>query len=216
MWARFPRSRNRMRWRQGVPPLPGPRRRGAPVVVTPAQVGLLLFVSALILLSYVFPVMAPDVRWALYVLLLVVVGWILILFVRRDTVPVPPFGMARGPHAGTSDELGRLVAALRRADQGMRYSQGQVVRRVRRAYLSRLALERGMHPREVDALLDSSGGLHRAVDDATIRRFLERSAGAEARVPAGEGEDALPSPVPSGESATRFLGRVLRSMEGSR
>lgn len=178
-------------------------------MISPPQVGLLLFVSALILLTYVFPTVGVEVRWAMYVLLLILVGWILVRLVRRDTVPVPPFGMTRRPDPGTSDELDRLVAALGRADRGMRYSQGQVIQRLRRAYLSKLALERGLTPREADGWIARPGPLP-FVEDPTVRTFLERSAGAETL--AVEGQEGTASPVPSGETTTRFLRRVLRAM----
>ncbi len=183
-------------------------------LISPLQTGLLGLISALILASYVVPGLGADVRWALYVYLLIVVGWIVTAIVYRRSVPSPPLGLGEKRKIRFSGEFQDLVGTLERADRGRKYSKRIVMLRVRRAFLTKLAHQRGLTQEGVDSLLRSPSELRRAVRDPVILRFLEDTSPEgrthSFRIPSDTG---LAFQVARGETPSRALSRVLKAME---
>ncbi len=213
-WVR-PRTdkRERMRTAPKGNLLTGWRARESRLI-SPLQIAVLALLTALILGSYAIPTFGTDLRWALYVYLLMAIAWVAIGIVYRRTVPTPPLGLGKEPAAGTSGELKSMVATLKRADRGMRYSQLMAIHRVRSAFLRKMAALRGLDDEDLQDLLRRPSELRRVVGDPVILDFLEDTSGeGDIFATPRPSDSKLASRFPRGEATTRALGRVVEAME---
>lgn len=191
------------------------RRRGAPGLrgfLGPVQAALAFILMGLVLLSYAFPAQLADLRWPFFLYLLVVLAWILIGYLRREEVESPPLGPRRSASRPPSGELRRVVGLLKRADRGLRFSQVQSLRRVRRAFLVKLGAERGLDEEGVHDLLQRPEALEAVVQDPIILDFLRRTS-REELLPPGEAPRRNPVIRLATGSMTRYLRWVVGRME---
>lgn len=159
----------------------------------------------------------PDLRFTVFVWVLLVAGFLVFVFLRRQEVQVPPLAAPSEGEAVREGDLERLTETLGRADRGMRFSQVAVARRVRRAFLTKLRQEYGLRDAEFAALMADPAELVRLVRDPLILEFLEDTAPAEDILIREQGA--------SGGQTFRFAGRrgfgagiadVLEAMEEAR
>ncbi len=177
----------------------------------------LLVLVALLSLVILFSVLSPgnpDVSLGVLVLALIVVAVVAFMLLYRIGVKVPPLEAPSVSPRVNMGGLGRLAETLGRADRGMRFSQVVVARRVREAFLTRLAYERDLHRDELEVLLDRPEELGRIVRDPHLQAFLVDTAPAEEQLIRGRG--------PGGPTDFRFarrggftagIARVLEAME---
>lgn len=168
---------------------------------TGVRIFLVAALTLLLVGSYTLFPLANELRWALYVLLLVTVAWGVSRAVFRGSTPVPPLGLAEDAEARASTQLGDLLAMLERAEKGMKYSQRTIVLRTRRVFLMKLAALRGLNVEEAEALLADETKLETVIG-APLVAFLRESS-REGFVLGGY----------HGASWTSELGRVLKAME---
>lgn len=176
---------------------------------------LLLVLTGLVI---VFSLLVPgsaDAQFAVLVLVLTLIATVAFLLLFRLGVKVPPLASPIVPPRVNEGSLGRLAEALGRANRGMRFSQVVIARRVREAFLTRVAHERGLGRDELESLLAEPRGLQGLVSDPYLQAFLEDTAPAEEQLIKGLG--------PRGPTSFRFARRtgftagiasVLEAIEG--
>lgn len=173
-------------------------------------VALLAFV---VLLSVLSPG-NPGASVGVLVLVLIVIAVVAFLMLYRIGVKVPPLEDPSVPPRANEGGLGRLAQTLGRADRGMRFSQVVVARRVREAFLTRLAYERDVRRDDLEVLLARPEELRRIVRDPDLQAFLVDTAPTEEQLIRGRG--------PEGPTDFRFartggfmagIARVLEAME---
>lgn len=171
-------------------------------------------VLALVVVSFVVFPGGSDVRWALLVLILIILSLVAFLSLYRAGVRVPPLEAPPEGEVVFRGELSRLARVLERADRGMRYSQVVAARRLRQAFLARLQATRGLTEDELAAFLASPPEMERLVGDPVIREFLENTAPAEKELLRQEAPSRPRSfRFSGGEQFTKEMGRILRAME---
>lgn len=173
----------------------------------------LLVVLALVAISFVVFPTSSEIRWAILVLVLMILGTVTFLSLYRSGAKVPGLKAPHEAEEAFQGEFARLTDALERAERGMPFSQASVAWRVRKAFLTRLKSERGLGEEELAALLDSPGDLKHMVGDPVIRAFLEDTA------PTGDGSTRQRTRDPSTfrfarrGNFTRGITRVVAAME---
>lgn len=174
---------------------------------------LIIATTTVILVSFYVPV-GPGDRLAVLVLVLMVISIGAFFVLYRVGVKVPPLEKPAVARRVNEGGLGRLAETLGRADRGMRFSQVLVARRVREAFLTRLAFERDLPRDELDSRLAQPDELQRIVADPYLQAFLEDTAPAEELLIKGEG--------PGGPARFRFakkggftagIAQVLQAVE---
>ncbi len=153
----------------GPPPESPPRR--APGVTV---MGVTLFLAVALLLGFLlyFAQFSGTVRWLLGVAFLAVLAalaWDQI--VKRTAQPVPLVGPTP-PGVVRDGELESLAAAVRRASDGLTYSQVLVASRARNAFVERARLALGLSPEAMRDLQKDPEALERLVGDRVLAEFV--------------------------------------------
>jgi hypothetical protein len=175
---------------------------------------VLAFLGTLVALSYAVYPLSPNVRWTLYVYVLVVVAWIVTGIAYRHAAWAPPLRRRGEEEGGTAGELSSLVATLKRADRGLRFSQAMVILRVRHVFLEKLKARLDLDEEDVAQILANPPKLREVVRDPLILEFLEDTSGEHDLFAALESEGRAPSfRFRRGSTFSRGLARVLEVME---
>ncbi len=146
------------------------------------ELGVILGMLAGLLVAVVFYVhYSAVVRWAFFVLLLMVGGWLAARFVYFQVSAVPPLkerDLTSRPNVGS---LRSLRSVLIRANRGLKYSQLSFAISLRNSFLERLRAETGEEVRP-HVLLRGSSEVRRSIGDDEIYRFLRRVTRLESRL----------------------------------
>ncbi|MFQ5919120.1 MAG: hypothetical protein ACE5I4_03620 [Thermoplasmata archaeon] len=193
-----------------------PARKSAPVPPSPGATGwepgrgaqpwdrrvlsYLLIVTGVIIAVTLLGGATSDLRFTVFVWVLLVAGIMVFLFLRQREVQVPPLEAPSKEEDVRRGDLGRLAETLGRADRGMRFSQVAIARRVRQAFLIKMRQEYGLDGAAFAALLADPGEFVRLIKDPLIREFLEDTAPAE--------DTLIREQAATGASTFRFTRRV--------
>lgn len=133
-----------------------------------------LIISSIFLLAYLLYAaqFSGRVRWALgFAMIAIIAGYAWWTVARRTSEPVslaPPSrrGLLR------TGELSAFSAVVRRANQGLAYSQVAVSSRAREAFANRTRLAHGLSPEGMRRLGQDPAGLQSALHDVVLEDFL--------------------------------------------
>lgn len=150
--------------------------RGAPATPPLRQrlVEAVLLVLLIFILGYLLWVaqFSGTVRWFLGFGVIAGIAAFAWSYVSRRTLePAPLLRPAARPRLRTG-ELRSLGAVVRRAHQGLTYSQVAVTTRARDAFAERTRLARGMSPEAMRALIRDPGALQATYRDPVLADFL--------------------------------------------
>ncbi len=169
-------------------------------------------VASMLLLGYLLYAaqFSGTLRWFLGFAVIAVVSlyaWYTVAARTEELAPMVP----RAPRPSVRfGELAVFTAMVRRANQGLPYSQTAVASRAREAFEERARLARGLTPDEMRGLERDEEGLQAALRDAALADFMY--------LPASE-EDARQRWVRAARSRDGFttsFGRILGRMEAWR
>lgn len=155
--------------RTGHPPVSRPRRALGVTVI-----GMILFLAVAILLGLLlyFAQFSGTVRWLLGVAFLAVLaGLAWEQVVRRTAEPAPLVG-PEAAAARREGELESFAAAVRRAANGLPYSQVLVTSRARAAFVERARLALGLSSEAMRDMQRDSTALTRLFGDDVLADFI--------------------------------------------
>ncbi len=137
-------------------------------------VEILILVIAIFLLGYLLYTaqFSGAVRWFLGTALITILALYAWYTVSRSTAEPAPLTERRTAARARFGELAALTAVVRRANQGLPYSQVAVSSRAREAFGERLRLARGLTPEALRGFTADSPGLVAAVHDAALADFV--------------------------------------------
>jgi len=133
-----------------------------------------LIVAMIFLLGYLLYAaqFSGTVRWFLgFAVIAAIAGYAWVAVARRTTEPAPLVKPAARPRIRTG-ELRAFTAVVRRANQGLMYSQVAVSTRARDAFAERTRLARGMSPEAMRRLERDPAVLRGTFHDAVLEDFL--------------------------------------------
>lgn len=137
-------------------------------------VEILILVIAIFLLGYLLYTaqFSGAVRWFLGTGLITVLALYAWYTVSRSTADPAPLTERRVPARTRFGDLAALTAVVRRANQGLPYSQVTVSSRTREAFGERVRLARGLTPEGLRGFQADPAGLQAAFRDAALADFL--------------------------------------------
>ncbi len=168
--------------------------------------------ASILLLGYLLYAaqFSGTLRWFLGVAVIAVVSLYAWVAVAGRTEEPEPMASRAPPARARLGQLAVFTAMVRRANQGLPYSQTAVSSRAREAFEERARLARGLTPEEMRGLERDEGVLESILRDPALADFLY--------LPVTE-EDARQRWVRSvraGAGFTNSLGRILDRMEAWR
>ncbi len=113
-----------------------------------------------------------TVRWYLGFIVIVAVATYTWRAVAKETLEPKPMVPPAPPLQGRRGELSLFTAVVRRANQGLPYSQMAVSSRARDAFEERARLARGLNPQAMRNLERDPGALRTAFRDPSLAEFL--------------------------------------------
>lgn len=150
---------------RGTGPTPPLRQRLLEAVL----LVLLIFILGYLLYVAQF---SGTVRWFLgFAVIAAIAGFAWSFVARRTAEPAPLLRPADRPRI-RSGELRAFEAVVRRANQGLTYSQVAVTTRARDAFAERTRLARGMSPEAMRRLERDPAALEATFHDAVLADFL--------------------------------------------
>lgn len=137
-------------------------------------VEILILVIAIFLLGYLLysAQFSGAVRWFLGTALIAVLALYAWYTVSRSTAEPAPLTERRAAARTRFGDLAALTAVIRRANQGLPYSQAAVSSRAREAFGERVRLARGLTPDGLRGFASDPAGLRAAFHDAALADFL--------------------------------------------
>lgn len=138
------------------------------------MVEAVLMVLLIFILGYLLYVaqFSGTVRWFLgFAVIAAIAAFAWSFVTRRTSEPTPLLRPAARPKL-RSGELRALEAVVRRADQGLTYSQVTLTSRARETFAERARLARGLSPEAMRAVQRDPDSLRRVFHDAALEDFL--------------------------------------------
>jgi hypothetical protein len=133
-----------------------------------------LMVLLIFILGYLLYVaqFSGSVRWFLgFVVIAAIAGYAWFFIARRTSEPAPLLRPVQRPRFRSGD-LGAFEAVVRRANQGLTYSQVAVTTRARDAFAERTRLARGMSLEAMRLMERDPAALRTTYHDAVLEDFL--------------------------------------------
>ena len=140
----------------------------SPLRVVALAVTAVLVVSLLLSLSP----FTGLLRWLLVLAFLGILAALAWTQVSRRASEVAPLVPPHGPEAIDEGALAELTAAVRRADDGLLYSEMLVASRARDAFATRVRLARGLPEERMRGLQGDREGLKALLHDDVLADFL--------------------------------------------
>jgi hypothetical protein len=150
------------------------RGRVGPAPMRQRMVEAVLLVLLIFILGYLLYVaqFSGTVRWFLgFAVIAAIAGFAWSYVARRTAEPAPLLRPAERPRIRTG-ELRAFEAVVRRANQGLTYSQVAVTSRARDAFAERTRLARGMSPEAMRHMERDPAALRATYRDAALEDFL--------------------------------------------
>lgn len=113
-----------------------------------------------------------TVRWYLGFIVIAAVAAYTWRAVARETLEPKPMAPPAAPFHGRRGELSVLTSVVRRANQGLPYSQMAVSSRAREAFEERARMARGLSPQGMRSLQRDPAALRSAFRDLSLADFL--------------------------------------------
>lgn len=134
---------------------------------------LLVIVGILLGVAVFFAQFSGILRWLLFIVILILGGWIAGKFIRLRTIEVEPLGPRKFQPEFARGALQDLSASLRRGSRGLRYSQLHFAVALRDAFLGKLRATSGFRG-TIQELKGDLPLLRTLCADEEIFRFLRR------------------------------------------
>jgi hypothetical protein len=151
---------------------------GNPWLIKTDKMGLViaiffgLFIAFMAMYFFLVSIYSGSAQWILVLVLIALISGVTVLLVRRgmrkqmDVLPAA-LEVDRGKDASA---LGNLRGSMKRADDGLRYSQLIVKRKFVKTLLYKIRVENELSPEEMKAMGDSEA-ITRYVHDKDLRDF---------------------------------------------
>ncbi len=135
---------------------------------------IVIVVAGIFLLGYLLYAaqFSGGVRWFLGTALIAVLALYAWFMVSRSTAEPAPLSLRRATVRTRFGDLASLTAVVRRANQGLPYSQVAVSSRARDAFGERVRLARGLTPEGLRGFEADGAGLQAALRDPELADFV--------------------------------------------